>query len=325
MVVTTDAVTSPLTPPECTGHYGAWRALAAAPAMAGSLLLLLVLFGWLGQWEALVLLAWLASAAAVFTRVGERIAVRVGCGFRRPTWTQKVLLEPVWTDALRRCGLNADEVDLYVQPSSAANAFAAGGRSIAVTRAAVESFRARRLGEEYLLAVLVHELGHHQTRATRFALVTVWLAAPWRCAARLILGLSFAIAGRIQPLRLAAAVATAAVVVAIVQAIQAQQWAVVVVLSSVAGASVICPLADAVVSRRSEYAADCYTAQRGLGPQLAAALQTLTRSPRRPLGWTARLLSRHPELDRRLEWLAQGATAPAAQSEVARHQGANSH
>jgi STE24 endopeptidase len=155
--MTASTVASPATPVR-TGHYGAWRAMTAVPAMAGSLLLLLVLFGWLGQWEVFVLLAWLASAAGVYSRVGERIAVRAGCGFRRPTWTQKVLLESVWTDALHRCGLNADQVDLYVQPSSATNAFAAGGRSIAVTTAVVEAFQARRLAEEYLLAVLVHDL-----------------------------------------------------------------------------------------------------------------------------------------------------------------------
>ena len=72
--------------------------------MAGSLLLLLVLFGWMGQWEGLVLLGWLASGAAVFTRSGERVAVTAGCGFRRPSAAQAAALRagvdgravPVW-------------------------------------------------------------------------------------------------------------------------------------------------------------------------------------------------------------------------------------
>ena len=37
-----------------TGHFGAWRAATSVPAMIGSLLLLLVAFGWMGQWEGLV-------------------------------------------------------------------------------------------------------------------------------------------------------------------------------------------------------------------------------------------------------------------------------
>lgn len=89
------------------GHFGAWRALTAVPAMVGSLLLLVVLFGWMGEWEGAVLLGWIGSGASVFTRVGERVAVRVGAGFRRPTKAQVALLAPAWTSALARAGLTA--------------------------------------------------------------------------------------------------------------------------------------------------------------------------------------------------------------------------
>lgn len=66
--------------PRRAGHFGAWRALTAVPAMVGSVLLLLVLFGWMGQWEGAVLLGWIGSGVAVFTRVGERVAVESGPG-----------------------------------------------------------------------------------------------------------------------------------------------------------------------------------------------------------------------------------------------------
>ena len=88
--------------PRRAGHFGAWRALTAVPAMVGSVLLLLVLFGWLGEWEGAVLLGWIGSGAAVFSRVGERVAVRVGAGFRRPTKAQVALLAPAWSAALAR-------------------------------------------------------------------------------------------------------------------------------------------------------------------------------------------------------------------------------
>jgi hypothetical protein len=77
-----------------------WRAVIAMPAMLGSLLLLLVVFGWAGRWEPVVMLTWLACVAGVCTLVGEGMAVRVGCGFRRPTHQQRTLLEPVWRAAL---------------------------------------------------------------------------------------------------------------------------------------------------------------------------------------------------------------------------------
>lgn len=288
------------------GHFGAWRALTAAPAMVGSLLLLLVLLGWLGEWEGAVLLGWIGSGAAVFTRVGERVAVRVGAGFRRPTTAQVALLAPAWTSALARAGLTASEVELYVQGSREPNAFAAGGRSVAVTTGVLAKFQARRLGEEYLVAILTHELGHHATRATKFALVTMWLALPWRLASRLVIGIGLATVGRRQPLRLLALVALAGLVVAVVQAVQQRHWAVAVVLSSVAVCARVCPLADAAVSRRSEYAADRYAADVGMGPQLAGALQVLAGGQPRRVGLVARLLSRHPEVSRRIEALGGG-------------------
>jgi STE24 endopeptidase len=140
------------------GHYGAWRALTSLPAMVGSLLLLLILFGWMGQWEGLVLLGWLASGAAVFTRMGERAAVAAGCGFRRPSRAQLAALGPVWSAALDQAGVGVGEVDLYVQRSGELNAYAAGGHSVAVTTGVLREFLARRLGSDEMRAALVHDL-----------------------------------------------------------------------------------------------------------------------------------------------------------------------
>src|SRR5437764_551993 len=105
-----------------TGWFDAWRAVAAAPAMLGSLLLVMVLFGWLGEWEALVLLIWLGAGAAMVTKVGERFAVRVGYRFRSPTAAQQQLLASAWAAALHRADLQPDAVDLYVQRSGRPNA-----------------------------------------------------------------------------------------------------------------------------------------------------------------------------------------------------------
>ena len=48
------SLASPGAPGRC-GHFGAWRAVTAVPAMVGSVLGPVVLFGGLGRWEALVL------------------------------------------------------------------------------------------------------------------------------------------------------------------------------------------------------------------------------------------------------------------------------
>lgn len=289
------------------GHFGTWRAATAVPAMVGSLLLLLVLFRAMGHWEGLMLLGWQASGAAVITRRGERFSVYAGCGFRRPSPRQAQTLEPVWAAALAGCGLRRSEVDLYVQCSGELNAYAAGGRSVAVTSGALQEFLARRLGSAEMQAILVHELGHHVTRATRFPLVTFWLALPWRFASRLVIGLGLARVGRREPPRLFGVVVVAAVVVAIVQAVQRGQVAVAVVLATVAACGVGCPLADAWVSRRSEYAADRFAVAAGAGAQLVAALRQLDRRNVRRPGWTQRELTRHPSVEQRAEAMERSA------------------
>ncbi len=99
--------------------------------MIGSLLLLLVLLAGLGRWELPALFAWLAAAAALCTRPGERLAVRLACRFRRPGPAELTALTPVWTAALRHAGVAVAEVDLYVYRDPQPNALTVGRRSIA--------------------------------------------------------------------------------------------------------------------------------------------------------------------------------------------------
>lgn len=294
-------------------HHGVAtaRLLVAAPAMVGSLALLLVLLSWAGQWEPLLLLGWLASAAAVFTPAGERAVVRWACGFMRPSARQRAQLEPAWRQVLARCQVDPGEVDLYLQRSRAVNAFAAGGRSVALTTGAQADFgKPHRVqhpehapSSAQVEALLAHELGHWAGNSTRIGLVTAWLAAPWRFASRLFLALGLAFAGR-QPRRLLALLAVAAVVVAVIQVVQHGQSTVAAVLICLAVAGVACPLADAALSRRDEYAADRYAAAAGYGPALAAALARLgDGSEHRRPGLLERLTTRHSSVAQRLDAL----------------------
>lgn len=293
----------PTAAPGRSGQFGAWRALTAVPAMVGSLLLLVVLSGGLGRWQAPVLLGWLVAGVAMFTRRGERIAVRVGCGFHRPSAAQAATLIPLWTTALRQSGIAAGDVDLYVKRDRQPNAYTVGGHCVAVTTGIVDQYLARRLAADLLVAVLVHELGHHHaTRATRLTLLSVWLAAPWRLAARMLLRFMLAVFGR-QPRALSVLVVSAGVIVAVVQAVQQRQWLIAGVLAGVAVLTVICPLVDAAASRRGELAADRFAAEHGLAVPLAAALRTLDGGRASSLGWARRAVAPHPDLDRRIDTL----------------------
>src|SRR4051812_16531408 len=82
-------------------RFGLWRALAATPAVIGSLLLLSVFSGPLGRWAGLVLLVWVVCGAVLVTRVGERSAVRAACRFRSPSPAQAAALQRPWATALR--------------------------------------------------------------------------------------------------------------------------------------------------------------------------------------------------------------------------------
>jgi hypothetical protein len=60
--------------------------------MIGSLLLVIQTSAASGRWSVLLLLTWAACAAAVTTRVGERMTVRAAFGFHRPSAGQAAAL-----------------------------------------------------------------------------------------------------------------------------------------------------------------------------------------------------------------------------------------
>jgi STE24 endopeptidase len=283
-------------------HLANLRAVASLPAMGGSLGLLLLLFGWMGRWEGLVLLAWLAPTGAQ-TEAGERIAVRFGFGFRRPTALQDAMLRPLWSRALECCAIAPRDVDLYLRNTGESNAFATGMRSVALTTGTLVDHEAGRLADEHVVAMLVHELGHHATRGTKFAIVTAWLAAPWRMVARMLFGIVFAL-GRRQRFGPLAVVLATGVVVAVIQAAQARHWLVAAVLVVVSAATVLSPTVDAAISRRCELVADRYAAVAGVGSDLSAALRILDCYGQGQRRMAPRLLSWHPVTDLRIRALA---------------------
>ena len=285
-----------------TARFGLWRAIAATPAMIGSLLLVSVVLGALGQWTELLVLGWVACGAVMVTRVGERITVRAACRFRSPSPAQAAALQRPWVAALRMTGTAAGAVELYVQTAQVPNAYAAGGRSVAVTSRVVEDYQTGRLPEDQLVAVLVHELGHHATGAARPMLLVSFLAAPWRLAASLLTGLASILAGRL-PRRGMVVVVVAALAVAVTRALLQGQWMVGGVLAVLGVAAVLCPLADAAVSRRSEVAADRFAADHGLALELAAALHAMDDGRRTACGWSRRLLASHPTSEQRIRAL----------------------
>jgi STE24 endopeptidase len=281
-------------------HLGTWRALAALPAMIASLLLLVFLFGGAGRWEGPLLLSWLAAGVLTLGAPGERVAVRVVCRFRRLPTIDHAHIEPTLIAVLEACRLEYSDVDLYVSNGRGVNAYAAGRRSIAVTRKVVNRHRDGELSDDVLAGLLSHEVGHLVTHSVRWSLITAWFATPWRLAYRVGGRIAAPLAAR-QPRALLAVVVLTAFIIAISQAVQHGEWSSAAVLSALALCPVISPVADAAISRASEHRADRYAAQIGYNKALTLALRTTqlaeASQPRHPL------LRDHPAIDRRLRRL----------------------
>jgi len=281
-------------------ELGTLRALAVLPAVCGGLLVAMTLTAGLGTAGALLFLAWMSAGAVLCTVRGERLAVRGMCRCWPPSQRQRQLLMPVATMAMARCGQRPGTVDWYVQPGSGTNACAAGRRSVAVTGGTLEDFVSGRLPADQLLAVLVHELGHHQSRATRYALTTTWLAAPGRAAFRLVVRVSVALCGGRRPGVLEALLGLVAGCMAAVQLVRQGQWLGLVMLAGLAFTLVGTPLVDGAVSRASEYAADTYASEVGVGPDLARALISMQGQSTSRRTVRGRLLDRHPPVASRV-------------------------
>ncbi len=284
-------------------HLAGLRLVAALPAVLASGQLLALLCVPLGRWSSSLLAGWLAVVPALHTRVGERVAVAVGCRFRAPRRAVRAALDPVWHSACRAAGIAVADVDLYVKHDGGVNAYAAGRRSVAVTTGALTAFLTGSLPPRQMEALLLHELGHHAIGGLRYGLAVAWLAWPWRAARHLVLGLFWPIARR-QPRVMLAVVVVGLVMIAVTQSVQHAHLAAAVVLAAVAVCAVAGPTIDAWVSRRVEIAADQFAASCGAGPALAVLLASIAppSGPRRSAPW---VLRRHPPTVDRLARLGK--------------------
>lgn len=295
-----------------TRGIGRARLAVQLPAVLASAALLLVAAG---PYSKLVLAAWLLGGLWAMSRAGERVTLRWR-GFRTLNPLQQTRLEPVAAAAVSQAGMGQDDIDWYVLRSAEPNAFAAGRRAVAVSTGLLDEFGSGRLSEPMVRGILIHELGHHATSATRYALAVQWLAAPWRVSSRFVVGVCVAIAGRRQPPRLLALVVVAAVVVAVVQAAQRGDWGTASALCILIGCVVGVPLLDAAVERQGEWAADRFATDSGAGYELACALTVLNRAgAHRSTRMLDRLLEKHPDPGKRIAALPV-ASAPTSLTAV---------
>lgn len=277
------------------------RLLPVVPAMVGSAAMMLVLFGWAGEWTGVLLLGWILAGVALTSRIGEPLVVWWYRGYR-PTLAQWEAIDGPWRAALHRCDLDPHRFDVYVREGRDPNAYSLGRRSIVVTVGLLELLLTGCLTPAMVAAVFVHELGHRASGATRCSFAVRWWSAPWRLASRFVLGLTFGLMGRRRPPRLLACVVITGAVVAIVQSAEQHEWVVAAVLIALPALGTSVPLLDAAISRRCERVADDYAATAGAGYELSNALSAM-RAEQRSAGVLKRLKAHHPDPGERIEML----------------------
>ncbi|MPZ83876.1 MAG: M48 family metalloprotease [Actinophytocola sp.] len=242
----------------------------------------------------LIPVLWVLSGAVLFVPSVEPVVTRLLLKARRPSQAELDDLWQPWQAVCRVAGVAPDRFVLMVEDSDDLNAFAAGGRTVAVTRTAL------RLPPKHLDAVLAHELGHHLSGHPMVDVLSRWYALPARGAAFLAM----------LALRVILAVASAfarvggsvSVVVALLLSL--------LVLTMLAFLSVwllLVPLISPFLAwarRLGELSADRVAASLGYGPHLADVLHRwFSVSGQRPEGLRKGLLATHPSPATRIQRL----------------------
>lgn len=260
----------------------------ALPSFIGSLLVMSLVGAALlpgAPW--LVPVLWILSGAILFARPVEAILSPLMHGVRRPTETELRTLAAPWQNLSRVAGIDGSRYLLLVQDSDELNAFAVGGRTVAVTRFSLG------LPPNQLEAVLAHELGHHLSGHTVVSTLAWWYALPARAAAYLVIlairlvlfiGRIFAAFGG----GLGAFASLLFVLMLMVVLAYLSFWLILIPLTA--------PLL-AWSRRLGEYHADRTAAMLGYGPGLIDMLRMAAARGShdgRGVGFRDRLLSSHP-------------------------------
>ncbi len=242
----------------------------------------------------LIPLLWIASGAVLLVPSIEPTLSRLMFNVRPPTPAEMHYLWQPWQAVCQAAGVAPGRFALMVEDSQELNAFAAGGRTVAVTQTSL------RLPPKQLEAVLAHELGHHLSGHPVVSILSWWYALPARGAAflvglavRVILAVAEGFArfgggvGALVALLLSLVVLTMVAFVGV--------WLLLIPLTA--------PLL-ALASRIGERRADRTAAELGYGPYLIDVLQRwIAAGAQRPESIRARMLASHPSPTDRIHHL----------------------
>jgi Zn-dependent protease with chaperone function len=249
-----------------------------------------------GFWAASLVAIWILSGLLIFWPHLEDYLARYLFRLRKPTALEKQKLDIAWRTVCSRVNINPQYYKLWVEEADNINGFAMAGRSISVTRWAINTLPPRQLQ-----AVLAHELGHHRGGHPWAGLIASWYALPGRLVVALVRGL-FRRAAQIPALGcLIGGVLLIAVVGMFLNWLWFHNdfgWVLYAVMP------VLVPIPLAWFSRRGELMADQVAADLGYARDTVGMLYDLQAQgedvARRAAGWRGALYSTHPSVADRI-------------------------
>jgi Zn-dependent protease with chaperone function len=249
-----------------------------------------------GFWAASLVALWILSGIVIFWPPLEDYLARFLFRLRKPTMLEQQKLDIAWRAVCSRVNVNPHYYKLWVEESDSMNGYAMAGRSVAVTRWAINALTPRQLQ-----AILAHELGHHQGGHPWAGLVAFWYALPGRAMAALTQSF-LRMLSRISVIGCAVA---GVLVTSYIMSILVAIWFNGDVYFPMATVlPFIVPIPLAWFSRRSELNADLVAADLGYGRDLIGMFYDLQAQgedvARRAAGWRGALYSSHPSVADRI-------------------------
>lgn len=278
-----------------TGRW--WRPVVHAPAcVIGAALIAGSAGWWTNRWGAVVAVAvWALSSTVMLPRRGERFLMSL---FR---WSSidltETFSEPVASTLERLVG-DLGIYDFYEAPAESPNALAVGGHTVGVTSMLIRLYRQGAIDDQHVVAVLLHEIGHHRGQSLRYTAVVTYLVQPWHWARRILgaVGLGFremaratVIGSMLVAVIAVAALGGTAVALSVHPVASSATIAVLLVLF------VVMPWLEGILSRAEELSADRYALDLGYGRTLAEFLRWIDENTNQPpRGRFATATSLHP-------------------------------
>lgn len=248
----------------------------------------------LGPWFYIVffglVVPWTIAGPLFLTTKADEVWWQKKNGCREPDDAEKTRLDPLWDDVCSRAGLHPQAYELQMTDSQTINAFASGDSVVSMDRGLLT------MDDGAISAVIAHELGHHTKRHIGGIVLAWWYGKP----AQILLRLMIAVISGIMAVTRGSFGYFGLFVVIVLFGVLLIPLAALYLL--MIGSTVLLR----VLGRKTEFEADAYARELGLGPEMASALRQIeAKEPDEETGRFSadRLLATHPPLSDRIERL----------------------